>query len=408
MHHPFRFIHASDFHLDRPLRGLAEVPDHLRGALVDAPYRAAERVFDAAIRERADFVVLAGDIVDPLLAGPRGLVFLNEQFEKLGAAGVKVYWATGRTDHFERWPQLTWPDHVVRFPPGRPLRVVHQRNGEPLVQILGTSSEQRKKIRTADFQVDTGGLFAVAVAYGSTEADAVTRHVANYWALGGEHSRRSLVTGPITAHYCGTPQGRRPQESGAHGCTLVHVDETQRVRTTFISTDAVRYQAERVAVNEPTTRDQLHQILDERIRELLGDPFGPDLLVQWTVLGSKRLAAELTRGTLAGALTAELRAAHGQRRPASWTVAIEAESAGPIPVERYEEETVLGEFLRTLRHYADHPEEPLDLNAYLNERHAAGHVGAAVALSEPAVRRRVLSEVARLGVELLGPEESRP
>ena len=104
MHQPFRFIHASDFHLDRPLRGLSEVPDHLRGALVDAPYRAAERVFDAAIRERVDFVALAGDIVDPLLAGPRGLVFLSEQFEKLGAAGIKVYWATGRTDHFERWP----------------------------------------------------------------------------------------------------------------------------------------------------------------------------------------------------------------------------------------------------------------------------------------------------------------
>jgi hypothetical protein len=408
MHQPFRFIHASDFHLDRPLRGLAEVPDHLRGALIDVPYRAAERVFDAAIRERVDFVVLAGDIVDPLLSGPRGLVFLGKQFERLGTAGIKIYWATGRSDHFERWPQTAWPDHVVLFPPGRPLRVVHQRNGEPLAQILGTSCEQRKKIRTADFQVDAGGLFAVAVAYGSTEADVVSRQMANYWALGGEHARRSLLSGPITAHYCGTPQGRRPQESGAHGCTLVHVDETQRVRTSFITTDAVRYQVERVAVNEPTTREQLQQILDERVRELVGDPFGPDLLVQWTVLGSKRLSAELTRGTLAGDLTAELRAAHGQRRPAAWTVSIDAESAGAIPVERYEEDTLLGEFLRTLRHYVDHPEEPLDLGAYLNERHAAGHVGAAVALDDTALRRRVLADVARLGVELLGPEEPLP
>ena len=56
---PFRFIHASDFHLERPPRGLTEVPDHLRAPFVDAPYRAAERVFDAAIKERVDFVVLA-------------------------------------------------------------------------------------------------------------------------------------------------------------------------------------------------------------------------------------------------------------------------------------------------------------------------------------------------------------
>ncbi len=53
MQQPFRFIHSSDFHLERPPRGLTEVPEHLRGAFVDAPYRAAERVFDAAIKERA-------------------------------------------------------------------------------------------------------------------------------------------------------------------------------------------------------------------------------------------------------------------------------------------------------------------------------------------------------------------
>ena len=103
MTQPFRFVHAADFHLERPLRGLAEVPDHLRVALIDAPYRAAERVFDAAIKERVDFVVLAGDILDPLAAGPRGLVFLGEQFQRLAAQGIRVYWAGGRSDDFERW-----------------------------------------------------------------------------------------------------------------------------------------------------------------------------------------------------------------------------------------------------------------------------------------------------------------
>ena len=64
----FRFLHASDLHLDRPPRGLAEVPDHLRSVLAEAPYRAAERVFDAAVKERVDFVVLSGDVIDPLAA----------------------------------------------------------------------------------------------------------------------------------------------------------------------------------------------------------------------------------------------------------------------------------------------------------------------------------------------------
>ncbi|HJS06952.1 MAG TPA: metallophosphoesterase, partial [Pirellulales bacterium] len=59
----FRFLHTSDFHLEQPPAGLAEIPDHLRDLLVEAPYRAAANVFQAAIESEVDFVVLAGDLV---------------------------------------------------------------------------------------------------------------------------------------------------------------------------------------------------------------------------------------------------------------------------------------------------------------------------------------------------------
>ena len=52
----------------------------------------------------------------------------------------------------------------------------------------------------------------------------------NYWALGGEHDRRTLLSGPVAAHYCGTTQGRRPGESGPRGCMLVQIDETGQER----------------------------------------------------------------------------------------------------------------------------------------------------------------------------------
>jgi hypothetical protein len=41
----FRFIHASDFHLEQTPIGLDTVPDLWRERLIDAPYRAADRVF---------------------------------------------------------------------------------------------------------------------------------------------------------------------------------------------------------------------------------------------------------------------------------------------------------------------------------------------------------------------------
>ena len=415
VNHAFRFLHASDFHLDRPPRGLAEVPDHLRRALVDAPYRAAERVFDAALKERVDVVVLAGDLVDPLAAGPRGLVFLAEQFQRVGQRGIKVYWSLGGSDDLDRIGDLgslgdlgLAGDHLVRFPSHRVERVVHFRQGEPIAQILGSSSRERRKIRAADFRTDGTPLFALAVAYGSVDPETLGHSAVSFWALGGQHARRAVLTGPISAHYAGSPQGRRPAESGPHGCTLVDVDETYHVRTSFIPTDSVRYQPERVTVDESATLGQLHEVINQRIVELAGDPFGPDLLIDWTIAGSKTLAAALRQGKAAADLVARLRAEHGQLRPAAWTFSLEPDAPADVPAEHYDEETALGEFLRTVQHYVEHADDPLDLEPFLAQRHASGHLGAAVALDDVDQRRRVLAEVAHLGVELLGPQESRP
>ncbi len=408
---PFSFIHASDFHLDRPPRGLAEVPDHLRDALVDAPYRAAERVFDAAVKERVDFVLLAGDLVDPLLAGPRAALFLIEQFKRLADRSIKTYWATGRDDDPARAATVAQLFGAIQFPAGQVVRAVHERStaagAQPLAQILGTSAPSRRKIRAADFQ-PVGGLYAIALAYGTVDVDSLAPAGVNYWALGGQHDRRTLASGPIAAQYSGSPQGRRPQESGPHGCTLVTVDENAYVRTSFIVTDAVRYLSEHVAVEPSTTAGQLYEILSHRIIELSGDPFGPELLVEWIVDGTRgELARALARDKLAAELASRLRAEHGSRRPGVWTVSVEAEPA-PADARLLDEETVLGEFLRTLGHYVDHPDAPLSLESYLAERHLAGELGAAAALDEPSVRRRVLAEAARLGIELLGPQEAQP
>ena len=59
-----RFIHASDLHIDSPLRGL----DRYDGAPVErlrsATRSALERLVDRALAERVDFLLLAGDIYD--------------------------------------------------------------------------------------------------------------------------------------------------------------------------------------------------------------------------------------------------------------------------------------------------------------------------------------------------------
>jgi hypothetical protein len=40
-----KFLHASDLHLDCAIRGLTEIPPHLKSVLTNAPYLAAENIF---------------------------------------------------------------------------------------------------------------------------------------------------------------------------------------------------------------------------------------------------------------------------------------------------------------------------------------------------------------------------
>lgn len=401
----FRFLHASDLHLERVAGGLAELPDHLRGTLADAAYRAAERVFDAAIKHRVDFVVLAGDIINPPAAAARGIVFLNEQFAKLAEVGVRVYWAGSLADDFERWAD-SWPlaDNVHRFATERVERLTHYRAGEAMLDIAGTSRLRDSRVPWDEFHGDTE-RFTVAVAHAEVDADALARRTIGYWALGGEHSRRTLLGGSVTAHYCGTHQGRAPQEAGPHGCTLVQVDDTRRVRTTFIPTDAVRYCDERIIVDETAPRESLLPLFEERLAELLIDPFGPELLVHWRVSADERVTRELRAGKNAE-LLAHLRTVHGAKHPAAWSTAIDA-GASVVPSERFEEETLLGEYLRSTQHYREHSEEPLRLAHFLSERHLAGSLSPLAELRDPTTRERVLAEAAALGFELLSPVETR-
>ena len=80
----FRFLHAGGFALDQPLAGLAEIPEPLRELLIDAPYLAAQKVFDAAIEERVDFVVLNGDLLDLCAAVAAGDCVFARKFRAAG------------------------------------------------------------------------------------------------------------------------------------------------------------------------------------------------------------------------------------------------------------------------------------------------------------------------------------
>ncbi|MCH5372815.1 MAG: DNA repair exonuclease [Planctomycetes bacterium] len=400
------FIHASDFHLEQPPYGLTDVPDHLRQTLVDAPLQAAARVFETAILEDVDFVLLCGDVLDPQTAGPRAMAFLLDQFELLHEQRIPVFWAAGRVDAADRWPdESTWPENVQVFPRGQLKQCIFRRNDHPVATIIGISSSEEDGVDAGDFRIEPTDRFTVAVAYGPAEASSLAGHKQiDYWALGGLHQTKTLFQSPQTACYSGSPQGRSLQELAPHGCLLGRVERGRTAQMKFVPTDSVRWSRESIALPESTHRNDLQRHLRSRMQRIASEASGCSMMVGWEIQTEGSLASQL-RGGLDRELVDWLRTEFGRAQPVVWTTEMSVKSSAEVPEESYEEDTILGDFLRAVREHQRNEVMPLDFAAYLPDRGRNRTWAALLDTGEQVSRPALLEEAAALGADLLRGEE---
>jgi DNA repair exonuclease SbcCD nuclease subunit len=404
-----RFLHASDLHLERSPAGLTEVPDQLRELLVEAPLQAAGRVFESAIVEDVDFVLLAGDVIDPQTAGPRAVAFLLEQLALLHEQRIPVYWAAGRVDAPERWPQeLCLPDTVKLLPQGQLQELTHRRHDQPVASIFGMSSPDGGSPDLSEFRIEPTNRFTIALAYGHADASSLAAHKhIDYWALGSAHQAKTLFQSPQTACYPGSPQGRTPAENGVHGCLLVQTDRQRKVQTKFLPTDAIRWHSESLALPENTHRNDLQRHLRGRMQRIAAEANGVAVLVEWKIQTDGGLGSQLRAG-LDRELADWMRTEFGRAQPAIWTTDVTVETAAALPEEAYEEDTILGDFLRAVREHQQDEKPALNLAAYLPEQGRNRTLAAILDSADQSSRGELLAEAALLGAELLRGEEILP
>ena len=394
-----RFLHAGAFRLDEPLDGLSETPAEWIDLLADAPYMAARQVFATALAEEVDFVVLAGRLLDPHRAGPRGMAFLLEQLDQLAAQQIAVYWASADADHWDHWPDgCELPENVHVFPLGHTEEVEHMRGDEKLATIVGRSGESKNLIKGADFLGDHG-RYTVAVASGRPDRKALTRHSADYWALGANASRETFFSKPRHAHDAGSPQGRSEAEAGAHGCTLVRV-ANGRTTLSPIACDAVRWSHIRIEAPRPATIDSLESAMDEHAKRLVVDADRPQLVV-WDVEGIERLEGASRDGRWRRELASRLRRKHAVGDSGVWTVRVDAAIPDEPPEQWLAENTMLGDFLRELQEYSFRSSDEKTLRAHLVELGISNEIHEYCDLGDKEERQRVIREASKLGADLL-------
>mgnify|MGYP000728310196 CR=1 FL=1 len=422
----FRFIHASDLWLDIPARGLADIPESLGDVLIDAPMKTAEKIFQTACTEHVDMVILSGNILNPRLSDLRAHLFLVEQFRHLATQGIAVYWAGGRYDTPEAWPEVfELPENVTFFPSDRVETVVHRRDeSTEVAAIRGFSRGDNPRIPIGGFHGDEDGLFTIAVLNYTGNPDIFQSRNIDYCALGGTAVRRTLPGVRPVINWPGSPMGRSPAEKGAFGFSLVDV-EGSRSHTTFVPTGRLRWITERVTIDRSTSRDDLLLQLMERAESLRQMGGAAELLVSWVIDGSgpllnelssasrdgdeaqARLLQELQEGTGSGGAPNSVKSNGGVKTSRVWNVAMSVHPADMLPQVFYQQKNLLNDYLQTISNYQMNPEEPIDLNAFMSKSQREGKIGRIAQLGSASERESVLREAAILGVDLLSSEGSQ-
>jgi hypothetical protein len=391
---------------------VAELPDHLREIFVEVAHRAASNVFQAALAERVDFVVLAGDVIDASLAGPRGVLFLREQFALLAEKNIAVYWAGGAAECLNAWPKnISWPANVAIFSADQPAVCEVVREGRSICTLVGQSrsidTTQGFALSHAAGRVTAESPFVIGVVYGDYGESELRAQAIDYWAMGGQHDLTLPVEGHPMIHYPGTPQGRSYDEPGSHGCTLVEVTEQREIRTRPVIADVLRYETVRLKL--PADSTPAHAAVERRLREALlalADANVGVAVVAHAIVAADEAVDFPWRNVALATIVATLRGEFGYAASPVW---LDKVSLLPptLPESWLKYENLLGDFLRAAQELERSPAD-FDPSRYIPTS----------ALQEPLMRlvtpgdresaRRTVREAASLGAQLLHSGEARP
>jgi DNA repair exonuclease SbcCD nuclease subunit len=396
----FKFIHASDFHLDQPMRGLAEIPGHLIEVLANAPYLAAQKIFDLAISERVDFVLLSGDLYDSELGHARAAAFLLNQFQKLREKGIAVYWAGGEVDHPDRWPgAIELPENVVTFSTALVEQIEHRRDGIRIARIIGGGYDARRA-SAQDFAAADNETINIGMAYGEFEKDSMAGTRVRYWAMGGNHKASKVENADTVIAYPGSPQGRHPKESGAHGFNFCRVDTSGKIRIQFVESDRIRWTTQKLTINEQVKLSELKKELGERATKTIADTTEQTILCKWQFSTEGDFNPELRSREWKTDLLKWLRDEFGRSERGLWSVSVSVEAPKNLPLTWYEEDTILGEYLRATGRYQSDASLRINFHDYLPTS-VEGSLAQGLGVIGELHRDEVLRRAALMGIEYL-------
>lgn len=250
---PFKFIHCADIHLGKQLNLNSNLEENLKIPLNKIVENTFTNMVDLALKEKADFILIAGDLYDLENRSIKASKFFLKQALKLKKEGIKIYIISGNHDPAgEKKEPFSLPDNIKYFSSDKVETENFYQKDELSARILGQSYRQRYEDRSMYnyYTAADSSTFNIALLHTNltkdssyvpvTKKDLISKNKIDYWALGHIHQYEKINNKP-GIFYSGTIQGRDISETQNKGAILVEVDQFKNYETKFIALSEINY-----------------------------------------------------------------------------------------------------------------------------------------------------------------------
>lgn len=276
---PITFIHAADLHIDSPFAGMQQLPGPIFERLKESTFTALENLVQLAVREKVDFVLLAGDLFDGEDRSLKAQLKLKKAFEQLESHCIQVYVIHGNHDHMSgKWLDLKWPENVRVFSDKKVECKTFWKNESTAAHIYGYSYPQRAvhENMAQNYMKHEKEGYHIGLLHGSAagnkdhdvyspfQISELLEKQFDYWALGHIHKQQILHEYEPPILYSGNIQGRNRKETGDKGCFVVTISDAG-ASYRFKSLQDVKWEELKVEIRGEFQEwiDSLHQEFEQ-------------------------------------------------------------------------------------------------------------------------------------------------